>query len=961
MIEFLGITIGQQALAYGLVTGLTYAAFAAGFVLIYRSTGVLNFAHGEVGAFGVALFVLLLAQYGLNWWLSFGLALAACAAIGMAIELIVIRRLFSSPRLVVLIATIGVGQIVLFAKFQLPSVAAPGPISPPFKATWTPTDHIRLQAREIIVLLVIPVLIGALAWFIARTRFGLAVRASASNPDTARVYGTSPRRTSTIVWTISGAFAAATAIFLAPLQGINSAQAGTAAIAEPLLLRVLVVSLLARMRSLPGTLAGGLAVGVAEQLIRSNVDSANRSVVDVYLFLAVLVVVLLVIRTTGQQESWSLAPRVQAVPSRLESLWWVRHLNAMGFVALFGFFALLGLALSSASSLFTWTSILLFAMVVLSMTVLTGWAGQLSLGQFAFVGLGGLTVLGLTHGNDIPVPFDLFDLSLDLPWALAMMVAIAVGVVTAVIVGLPALRVRGLFLAVTTLAFAVASSTWLFLQDFFTGGTSFPRPADKPVLDIGPIHIDFGASRRNYYFLCLFSLAVVAAVVARLRRTGIGRSWIAVRDNEEMAAASTVSPTRMKLTAFGVAGGIAAFAGGLLVTLVPSLQPDSLFRAGESIVVVATAIIGGLGSVAGPILGALWVRGIPQALPEELDDLVRLLTSSIGLLVLLMYFPGGLLQIVYSIRDKLLQRADRKLSAQPAAAPEGTQAPGPERARPPAPVLARGATAEAQSGTALRTQDVTVRFGGNTAVDKVSVHVDHGELVGLIGTNGAGKSTLLNAISGFVPAQGRVFVLGADVTPRRAPARHARGLGRGFQGALIYPGLTVRESLMVALEARSRSRLVASMTALPPSPAQERAKRAEADEIIDYVGLTRYADHFVASLSTGTRRIVELASLLAVNARVLLLDEPTGGVAQREAEAFGPLIKQVQAELDAAVIVIEHDMPLVMGISDRVYCLAAGAVIAEGSPEQVRSDPLVIASYLGTSDQAIGRSGPAEA
>ena len=210
MIEFLGITIGQQSLVLGLVTGLTYAAFAAGFVLIYRSTGVLNFAHGEVGAFGVALFVLLLAQYSVNWWLSFLLALAACAAIGMAIELIVIRRLFNSPRLVVLIATIGVGQIVLFAKFRLPSVAAPGPISPPFKATWTPTDHIRLQAREIVVLVVVPVLIAALAWFIARTRFGLAVRASASNADTARVYGTSPRRTSTIVWSISGAFAAAT-------------------------------------------------------------------------------------------------------------------------------------------------------------------------------------------------------------------------------------------------------------------------------------------------------------------------------------------------------------------------------------------------------------------------------------------------------------------------------------------------------------------------------------------------------------------------------------------------------------------------------------------------------------------------------------------------------------------------------------------------------------------------------
>ena len=961
MIEFLGITVGQQSLVLGLVTGLTYAAFAAGFVLIYRSTGVLNFAHGEVGAFGVALFVLLLAQYNLNWWLSFVLALAACAAIGMVIELIVVRRLFASPRLVVLIATIGVGQIVVFAKFNLPNVVAPGPIPPPFQATWTPTDHIRLQARELVVLAVIPVLIGALAWFISRTRFGLAVRASATNPDTARVYGTSPRRTSTIVWTISGAFAAATAIFLAPLQGINSAQAGTAAMAEPLLLRVLVVSLLARMRSLPGTLVGGMAVGVAEALIRVNVDSANRSVVDVYLFLAVLVAVLVVIRNTGEQESWSLAPRVRAIPSRLESVWWVRRLNAMGFVALFGFFALLGLALETSSSLFTWTSILLFAMVVMSMTVLTGWAGQLSLGQYAFVGLGGLTVLGLTQGNDIPVPFDLFDLSLELPWALAMVVATAVGVVAAVVVGLPALRVRGLFLAVTTLAFAVAAATWLFVQDFFTGGTSFPRPASKPVLDLGPIHVDFEASRKNYYFLCLVSLAVVAAVVARLRRTGIGRSWIAVRDNEEMAAASTVSPTRMKLAAFGVAGGIAAYSGGLLVTLVPSLQPDSLFRAGESIVVVATAIIGGLGSVAGPILGALWVRGIPQMIPDELDDLVRLLTSSIGLLVLLMYFPGGLLQIIYGIRDKLLERADRRMQQREAAAgaPSGAEAAASAPAVRRSPVARTPEPAAAAAGPALETRDVSVRFGGNTAVDRVSVHVDHGELVGLIGTNGAGKSTLLNAVSGFVHAEGRVFVLGTDVTARRSPARHARGLGRGFQGARVYPGLTVRESLMVALEARSHSRLLASMTGLPPSPGQERSKRAEADEIIDYMGLKRYADHFVATLSTGTRRIVELASLLAVNARVLLLDEPTGGVAQREAEAFGPLIKQVQAELDAAVIVIEHDMPLVMGISDRVYCLEAGAVIAEGPPEQVRRDPLVIASYLGTSDHAIGRSGPA--
>ena len=1040
MIEVFGLAVGQQALVLGAVTGLAYAALAAGFVLVYRSTGVLNLAHGEIGAFGAALFVLLLAGYSFGYWLAFALAVLAAAAVAMTAELVVVRRLFRSPRLVLLIATVGLGKIVAFGKLSLPSVIAPGPIGAPFDAVWTPTAHIRLQAREIVVLIVVPVLIAALAWFMARTRFGLAVRASASNPDTARLYGISPRRTSTVVWTISGAFAAATAILLAPLQGVNSAQAGTAAIAEPLLLRVLVVSLLARMRSLPATLAGGVAVGVAEQLVRSNVASADRSVVDLYLFAAVLVAVLVAVQRRGADGDWSLSPRSRAAALAAGSPWWARRIDALGLAALFALLAVLGLWLSSSSALFAWTAIVLFAMVALSLSVLTGWAGQLSLGQYAFVGLGGMTVVGLTAGHDIPVPFDLFDLSLTLPWAAAVAVATGVGVAAAVLVGLPALRVRGLFLAVTTLAFAVASASWLLTQDFFTGGTSTPRSPNPPVVELGPILIDFGASRRSFFFLCLGSLAVVAVVVARLRRTGIGRCWIAVRDNEEAATAATVSPTRMKLSAFAVAGGIAAYSGGLLVTLLPSLQPAALFGAGESVVVVATAIIGGLGSVAGPILGALWVRGIPQLAPDELDSLVRLITSDIGLLVLLMYLPGGLLSVVHWARDAIVARASSafgrrsrgdgaKASAEqstesrrPAGgschgrgfaaerqnlAPVpptglGGSAPEPESARDaaaagsgggsgvggsaPEPEFASGrdggrdetgmalpesvsgrdetgmALPESVSGRggdglALEARGVTVRFGGNVAVDGVSISVSRGELVGLIGANGAGKSTLFNAISGFVPASGRVLVMGRDVTRRRAPARHSLGLGRGFQAARLYPELTVRESVMVALEARRRSRLLASATGLPPSPASERRKQSEAGEIVDYLGLGRYADSLVADLSTGTRRIVELGCLLAARARVLLLDEPTAGVAQRETEAFGPLIAGVRDELGAAAVVIEHDMGLVMGISDRIYCLESGSVIAEGPPAAVRSDPRVIASYLGTDERTIRRSG----
>ena len=237
---------------------------------------------------------------------------------------------------------------------------------------------------------------------------------------------------------------------------------------------------------------------------------------------------------------------------------------------------------------------------------------------------------------------------------------------------------------------------------------------------------------------------------------------------------------------------------------------------------------------------------------------------------------------------------------------------------------------------------MSVRFGGNQAVDHVGLEVRAGELVGLIGTNGAGKSTLMNAIGGFVPASGDVEVLGRDVSrPARRTGATASGSDAASKSARLYPALTVRETIMVALEAREHSWLVPSMTGLPPSPGAERRKRAEAAELVDFLGLGRYADEFVSNLSTGTRRIVELGTLLAVDARVLLLDEPTGGVAQREAEAFGPLIVRIQRELGAAMLVIEHDMPLIMGISDRVYCLEAGAVIAEGPPHEVREDPRV--------------------
>ena len=269
-------------------------------------------------------------------------------------------------------------------------------------------------------------------------------------------------------------------------------------------------------------------------------------------------------------------------------------------------------------------------------------------------------------------------------------------------------------------------------------------------------------------------LAVAVLLVARLRRSGIGRIIIAVRDNPDSAAAYTVSPTRAKLIGFGVAGAIAGFAGGAIGGLFVTIDVNQLFDVGASFDVVAIAVIGGVGSIAGPILGALWVVGLPAIWPD--NAVVPLLTSSVGLLMLLMYFPGGLAQIGINARDAVLDSLSRRV--EPAAPTRRTATLRASVAEP------RTVTCN-DDGSVLATDELRVRFGINTVVDGVSLHAQPGEIIGLIGTNGAGKSTLLNAIGGYVPATGRVELLGRDVSELNPAQRARHGLGRTFQAAML--------------------------------------------------------------------------------------------------------------------------------------------------------------------------------
>ena len=259
----------------------------------------------------------------------------------------------------------------------------------------------------------------------------------------------------------------------------------------------------------------------------------------------------------------------------------------------------------------------------------------------------------------------------------------------------------------------------------------------------------------------------------------------------------------------------------------------------------------------------------------------------------------------------------------------------------------------------LECVDVTKGFGGIRAVDEVSLELRKGQILGLIGANGAGKTTLFDCISGFIPIDGgRIFINGEDVSEKAPHERAVAGMGRSFQEARLYPSLTVAETIAVALERHLQSKdIVAAAMHLPASYKSELAVRDRVNELIEVMGLGAFAEKLIGELSTGSRRIVDLACILAQDPEIVLLNEPSGGVAQRETEALGPLLERVQEFTGCSILIIEHDMPLLTAICDAMVALETGAVIASGTPKETLNHPRVIESYLGTNEAAIMRSG----
>ena len=932
LVAVAGFDVGVDRLVIGVFTGLTYGLLATGLVLVYRSSKFINFAHGSIGAFGASVLGMLVVDLGAPYWLAFPVSIAVAGALAAGVEIGVVRRLTDRPALIGMIATLGLSQFILVMALLINSDGVSGFTFP--EPTHLPTFEIGtlpIGPPYIAMLVLAPVLLFGLSRFLRLHKQGIAMRAAADDADTALLEGIPARRMTTLAWTIAGGIAAFSAILVTPTTAGQSIET----LGPDLLLKGLAGAVIARMSSIPIAIGASIGIGVLEQVLLANPDT--RGLVSVVIG-AVIVIALLRQPALGraglERVGWR---RVGAEPlpdayRAVRSIRWLpRVLLAVAVLVAVG----LAYVVSNETASVL-TAVAGFALVGLSVGLLTGTSGQLSLGQFAYAGIAAAVSVHVIDRTE--------------NFVLGVALGVAAAAAISAVVGIPALKLRGLGLAVSTLAFALATSAWLLRLDVFLGDGVQPA---KPTWFGYPLEL-----AKDYYLFALLMLALGLWVAGNLRRSGFGLSLQALRDNEDAARAFTVPSRRRKLQLYAVSGALAGLGGVVIGHSQTQLTVNS-FPAAASIDVVALTVIGGLGVTSGPILGALIIVGLPALVGLGLPGQAAL---AVGWLAVVVFLPDGLGGMLVRARDALADFAARRAGIDPVLARGGAATPPTSplhvRARLDGLVPDLGGAAS-DAGPALVVTGLSRHFGGVVAVDGVDFEVRRGEILGVIGPNGAGKTTVFEIVAGFTaPDAGRVLFEGTDVTAGTPEQRARAGLVRSFQDAALFSTLTVRETLMVARERLEPTWL---WSAAVGANLPDRTKSAAADELMERMGLTPFAHQTISELSTGTRRVVEIACLLTLQPRLLLLDEPSAGIAQAESEALGELLLGIRDEFGTTMVVIEHDLPLLSRLSDRMIAMNLGRVIAAGTPDEVRRHPAVVRSYLGVESAdsaAVLRSGP---
>jgi ABC-type branched-subunit amino acid transport system ATPase component/ABC-type branched-subunit amino acid transport system permease subunit len=771
------------------------------------------------------------------------------------------------------------------------------------------------------------------AWF-RYSRTGLALRAAAEDPRTAAFAGLNTDRLAAVSWMLASGIAGFMVVLAAPVTGLSAT--GYTLYVVP----ALACALAGRLSSIGPAVIAGLVLGMLGSGVTYLSSQpwwpswAGTGITSTVPLIAIIVVLFLLGKSLPSRDS-VMAGRLPAVPV-------VRHrFRLLAGLLLVGLVALL---VTGGSYRFGIITSMIMGLVALSFVVLTGLLGQVSFAQAAFAGVGGFALSKLATSA-----------GLGFPWAPVLAALIAGGL--GLVVGLPALRIRGTQLAVVTLALGLAFEQAVFSNTALSGvfGAVVPPPL-MPGLNLS-VRGGSDTARLSFGILCLIVLTLAAWAVANLTRSGTGQRMVAVRSNERVSASIGISVTAAKLTGFTLSAFIAGLGGALIGYSYGSVSVAS-FTALTGLAWLMLAYLGGITSIGGALTaGTLATLGIVFVVINRLVPMsgnIYQLIVAVGLILTAIFNPEGMsgawrrrLESRHAQRsDPAATAADGHSQVVMREASDGALDRSPQRPALATPGSPAGtpdrSAASATRAAALSLSAVTVRYGGMVAADAVSLEVRPGQIVGLIGANGAGKTTLLDAISGFARHSGSVQLAGRSLDALPAHLRARRGLARTWQATELFADLTVTGNLAVA---GRRPRPGALMLDLL------RPGRGTADSIADRLlgaaGLTGLAQRLPGQLTLAEQKLVSVARALALRPQVLLLDEPAAGLSAAQADQLGRELRGIVTRDDLGILLVEHDVSLIMSVCDYIYVLDFGKLIAAGPPAAVRSDPAVIAAYLG--------------
>ena len=628
-------------LVLGAIDGSILALTALGIVLIYRANRVINFAQGDLGAVGGVLGVLLVAGPHIPFFLAMVIGLAAALILGGLAEFLFVRRFAKYPRLILTVATLGIAQIFQGGQLLLPKAfgrdIAPQINSTPldfFSFRLRPHDPILFGGSHFLAVIAVVAATAGLGAFFRYSRVGIAVRGAAESSERASQLGIPVKRINTLVWVIAAGLSALGLFLQAPIGGVPIGVV----LGPAVLLRALAAAVIGRMENLPVTFAAAVVLGILEQ--SAKYATGRGTLGDAILFAIIVAAFLLQRRgkVTRADEagasSWSLVREVRPIPPELvktpEVVFGLRAVKVAAAALLIG----VPLLVSPLKVNLLFEQGVMFALIGVSLVILTGWAGEISLGQVAFFALGAATAAKAS--------------SLHWDFFLCLLAAGLIGALFSLLVGIPSLRIRGPFLAVATLGLALTTSSFFLDPHYFPWFVVDARVnINRPIL-FGKFDTN---SEYTYYFLLLVVLGLVLMGVRSFRNSRAGRVLIASRDNPRAAQSYGVSVVSARLWAFAMSGFIAAVAGGLFVFQQEGLS-RTFFDPDKSIVVFTLVVVGGLGSMSGALLGAGYYTAVTYLVKSALGFLF---VQGIGLLIILLVLPGGFGGALYDIRDAALR------------------------------------------------------------------------------------------------------------------------------------------------------------------------------------------------------------------------------------------------------------------------------------------------------------------